>query len=56
MRKTRTFQIVLNDLFIVIAMGRSRQKAGRIIRKKFCQSICYIIGKYIIFDAIPYIE
>src|SRR4029077_10930004 len=49
-------QLAADQLRIVVAVRRACQKARRIVRKNLCESIRDIIRKYILLDAIPYVE
>ena len=54
--ETCVLQFATDQRRIVVAVRRACQKARRIVRKNLCESIRHIIRKYILFDAIPYIE
>ena len=54
--ETCVLQLATDQCRIVVAVWRACQKAGRIVRKNLCESIRHIIRKYILLDAIPYVE
>src|SRR5271169_5286207 len=49
-------QLATDQCRIVVAVRRACQKARRIVRKHLCKSIRHIIRKYVLLDAIPYVE
>ena len=54
--ETCVLQLATDQCRIVVAVRRACQKARRIVRKNLCESIRHIIRKYILLDAIPYVE
>src|SRR5262249_61804228 len=54
--KTCVLQLTTDQCRVVVAVGRTCQKARRIVRKNRCESIRHIVRKYILLDAIPYAE
>src|SRR5882724_4404966 len=54
--ETGVLHLAADQCRIVVAMRRACQKARRIVRKNPCQSIRHIIRKYILLDALPYVE
>src|ERR1700690_455523 len=49
-------QLTTHQCRSVVAVRRACQKARRIVRKHLCKSIRHIIRKYVLLDAIPYVE
>src|SRR5262245_10308558 len=54
--EARGLELATDQRRIVVAVRRARQKARRIVWKKFGESIRHIIREHVLLDAVPYVE
>src|SRR5215470_19990415 len=55
-RKAGPFQLLTDQRHFMVAMGRPRQEARRIARKKLSERVSDVVRERVLFDTIPDVE